>query len=49
MDVSQAAESEEPWNISFQCNERYLDWDDSATRQLLKTWVQRRLGEVRDL
>jgi hypothetical protein len=37
----------EPWNICFQCNERYLDWNDGATKQLLKTWVQKRLGEVR--
>eukprot|EP00884_Botryococcus_braunii_P012187 jgi/Botrbrau1/2096/Bobra.0093s0004.1 len=44
--ASSNAGDEEPWNICFQCNERYLSWDDSATRQLMKTWVQRRLGET---
>ncbi len=28
----------------FQCNERYLEWDDSAARQLIKIYVAEQLG-----
>lgn len=29
--------------FGFQCNERYLQWDDSATIQLMKIWVSQQL------
>lgn len=34
-----------PWSFLFQCNERYLQWDDSATRQLIKLHVARKLDK----
>lgn len=30
--------------FGFQCNERYLDWDESAARQLLRIHVAEQLG-----
>lgn len=33
-----------PWMFGFQCNERYLDWDASAQRQLLKIVAADKLG-----
>lgn len=33
-----------PWRFGFQCNERYLDWDLSAQRQLLKIVAAEELG-----
>lgn len=33
-----------PWMFGFQCNERYLDWDASAQRQLLKIVASDKLG-----
>lgn len=30
--------------FGFQCNERYLDWDESATRQLLRIYAAEQLG-----
>lgn len=35
-----------PWLLGFQCNERYLKWDDSAQIQLLKIYAARELGKV---
>lgn len=36
-----------PWSFGFQTNERYLQWDESAQRQLLKMHVATKLGKVR--
>ncbi|GLC46640.1 GATA-type zinc finger protein 1 [Pleodorina starrii] len=33
-----------PWSFGFQCNERYLAWDQSAQLQLLKIVLSDRLG-----
>ncbi|GFR50955.1 hypothetical protein Agub_g13275 [Astrephomene gubernaculifera] len=33
-----------PWEFGFQCNERYLAWDQSAQLQLLKLVLSQRLG-----
>ncbi|GLI61828.1 hypothetical protein VaNZ11_004269, partial [Volvox africanus] len=33
-----------PWKFGFQCNERYLAWDQSAQLQLLKLVLSERLG-----
>ena len=35
-----------PWLFGFQCNERYLAWDESAHVQLLKIYAARELGKV---
>ncbi len=35
-----------PWAFGFQCNERYLQWDDSAQRQLIKIHVAEKLDKV---
>eukprot|EP00878_Enallax_costatus_P004861 GHUV01005115.1.p1 GENE.GHUV01005115.1~~GHUV01005115.1.p1 ORF type:complete len:246 (+),score=62.15 GHUV01005115.1:280-1017(+) len=32
-----------PWNFSFQCNERYLDWDKSAQIALIKIWLAEKM------
>ncbi|GMH45048.1 hypothetical protein BSKO_13005 [Bryopsis sp. KO-2023] len=33
-----------PWSFGFQCNERYLDWDDSAQRRLVQLVASEKLG-----
>ena len=38
-----------PWAFGFQCNERYLQWDDSAQRQLIKIHVAEKLDKVSQL
>ena len=35
-----------PWLLGFQCNERYLAWDESAHVQLLKIYAAKELGKV---
>ena len=35
-----------PWSFGFQTNERYLKWDESAQRQLLKLHVAAKLDKV---
>lgn len=35
-----------PWSFGFQCNERYLQWDASAQRQLLKMHIAEKLHKV---
>lgn len=40
------AERPPPWNFGFQTNERYLKWDESAQRQVLKMHVADKLGQV---
>jgi hypothetical protein len=32
------------WEFGFQCNERYLKWDESAQVQLLKLHCSDKLG-----
>lgn len=40
VDIAAAPEAEgAPWSMGYQCNERYLKWDDSAQRQLILIWV----------
>lgn len=41
-----AGEQLPPWLLGFQCNERYLKWDDSAQIQLLKIHAARELEKV---
>ena len=43
---SAAKERPPPWSFGFQCNERYLEWDASAQRQLLKMHVAGKLDKV---
>ncbi|KAG1681611.1 hypothetical protein FOA52_014119 [Chlamydomonas sp. UWO 241] len=38
------SEGEQPWKFGFQVNERYLSWDDSAARQLIKMVLSEKLG-----
>ena len=35
-----------PWSFGFQTNERHLQWDESAQRQLLKMHVANKLDKV---
>ena len=35
-----------PWCFGFQCNERYLAWDESAQVQLLKIHAAMETGKV---
>ena len=35
-----------PWLFGFQCNERYLAWDESAHVQLLKIYAAKEMGKV---
>ena len=35
-----------PWAFGFHCNERHLQWDDSAQRQLIKIHVAEKLNKV---
>ncbi|KAL6764794.1 hypothetical protein V8C86DRAFT_2470316 [Haematococcus lacustris] len=37
------AAQDAPWGFGFQVNERYLQWDDSAARQLIKLTLSHRL------
>lgn len=39
-----AQHKDAPWLFGFQCNERYLEWDRSAQRQLLKLVVAEKLN-----
>lgn len=41
--VSPKQYEDPPWTFGFQCNERYLQWDDSAQRQLLKIHARQKL------
>ncbi|PNW82420.1 hypothetical protein CHLRE_06g278150v5 [Chlamydomonas reinhardtii] len=41
--TSEAAETI-PWQFGFQCNERYLSWDQSAQLKLLKLVLAEKLG-----
>jgi hypothetical protein len=39
-----ALQKDPVWEFGFQCNERYLQWDDSAQVRLLKLHCSKQLG-----
>jgi hypothetical protein len=41
---SSADRIQTPWQFGFQCNERYLHWEDSAQAQLVRIWLAREMG-----